>query len=59
VMPDNAISNLKGIVIRTIKTPFSAMKNGMGVKLLERDAMFKDLIESFDTGRNTGVSSQK
>jgi hypothetical protein len=35
------------------------MKNGMGVKLLEKDAMFKNLIESFDTGRNTGVSSQK
>jgi hypothetical protein len=46
VMPDNTISNLKGIVIRTIKTPFTSMKNGMGVKLLEKDATFMDFVES-------------
>jgi len=46
VMPDNTISNLKGIVTRTIKTPFTSMKNGMGVKLLERDVKFMDFLES-------------
>ena len=46
VMPNDAISNLKGIVVRTIKTPFSTMKNGMGVRLLEKDAVFIDFLES-------------
>jgi hypothetical protein len=48
VMPDNTISNLKGIVIRTIKTPFTSMKNGMGVKLLEKDVTFVDFVESLN-----------
>jgi hypothetical protein len=46
VMPDDRISNLKGLVIRTIKTPFTTMKNGMGVKLVEKDAVFMDFVES-------------
>lgn len=49
VMPDNTISNLKGIVTRTIKTPFTSMKNGMGVKLLEKDVVFMDFIELLST----------
>ena len=49
VMPDNTISNLKGIVTRTIKTPFTSMKNGMGVKLLEKDVIFMDFIKSLST----------
>jgi hypothetical protein len=49
VMPDNTISNLKGIVTRTIKTPFTSMKNGMGVRLLEKDVVFMDFIESLST----------
>lgn len=48
VMPDDTISNLKGIVIRTIKTPFTSMKNGMGVKLLEKDVAFVNFVESLD-----------
>ena len=48
VMPDNTISILKGIVIRTIKTPFTSMKNGMGVKLLEKDVTFVNFVESLD-----------
>jgi hypothetical protein len=36
VMPDNKISLLKGVVKRTIKTPLSSMKNGMGVELMEK-----------------------
>lgn len=46
VMPDDGISHLKGVVVRTIKTPFSAMKNGMGVRLLEKDAVFMNFLES-------------
>ena len=57
-MPDNAVSNMKGIVVRTIKTSFSAMKNGMGVKLLERDAVFNKFMESFIAGKFTGTPSQ-
>ena len=49
VMPSNKISDLKGIVTRTIKTPFTSMKNGMGIKILEKDTIFVDFIESLST----------
>jgi hypothetical protein len=56
IMPDNKISNLKGIVTRTIKTPFSSVKNGMGVQLLEKDATFLNLIKSLHPGERTEAS---
>jgi len=46
VMPDNKISLLKGVVKRTIKTPLSSMKNGMGVELLEKDPIFENFVKS-------------
>ncbi len=46
VMPDNRISLLKGIVKRTIKTPLSSVKNGMGVELLEKDPIFENFVKS-------------
>jgi PilZ domain len=56
IMPDNKISKLKGIVMRTIKTPFSSIKNGMGVQLLEKDVTFLNLINSLYTGERTEAS---
>ncbi|OGW37206.1 MAG: hypothetical protein A2Y97_11565 [Nitrospirae bacterium RBG_13_39_12] len=47
VMPDNKTSFLRGIVRRSIKTPMSTLKNGMGVELLEKDAVFTDFMKSF------------
>jgi hypothetical protein len=48
VMPDNRISLLKGIVKRTIKTTLSSMKNGMGIELMEKDAIFVNFLQSFN-----------
>ncbi|MEW6569561.1 MAG: PilZ domain-containing protein [Nitrospirota bacterium] len=48
VMPDNRLSRLKGIVRRTIKTPVSTIKNGMGIELIERDETFMNLVSSFN-----------
>lgn len=47
VMPDGKISSLKGLVRRTIKTPMSTLKNGMGVELIEKDAAYINFLKSF------------
>lgn len=47
VMPDGKTSSLKGLVRRTIKTPMSTLKNGMGVELLEKDAAYINFLKSF------------
>lgn len=55
VMPDNRISLLKGIVKRTIKTPLTSVKNGMGVELTEKDPIFINFIQSIkDDSEITG-----
>lgn len=46
MMPDGTASILKGIVRWAVKTPLTSMKNGMGVELLEQDAIFKNFLES-------------
>jgi hypothetical protein len=47
MLPDNTISSLKGIVRRTIKTPITTMKNGMGVELIWQDAKYQNFIKPF------------
>ncbi len=47
VMPDGKTSSLKGLVRRTIKTPMSTLKNGMGVELIEKDAAYINFLKSF------------
>ncbi len=53
VLPDGRISFLKGIVKRTFKTPISALKNGMGVEITEKDEIFSDFIKAFVLKRET------
>jgi len=48
VMPDNTVCRLKGVVKRTLKTPMSSMKNGMGIELTEKDRAYLNFIESFN-----------
>jgi Tfp pilus assembly protein PilZ len=48
VMSENKVCRLKGIVKRTVKTPMSSMKNGMGIELTEKDAAYLNFLESFD-----------
>jgi Tfp pilus assembly protein PilZ len=57
VMPDNTICRLKGVVKRTVKTPVSSMKNGMGIELTEKDAAYLNLMESFDEEKETGTET--
>jgi hypothetical protein len=47
VMPDGKTSSLKGLVRRTVKTPMSTLKNGMGVELIEKDAAYINFLKSF------------
>lgn len=47
VMPDGKKSFLKAVVRRTIKTPMSTLKNGMGVELVEKDAAYINFVRSF------------
>ncbi len=47
VLPDRKISRLKGIVRRTIKTPVTTMKNGMGIELIEKDQNYIDFFKDF------------
>ena len=46
IMPDGTVSFLKGIVRWASKTPL-AIKNGMGIELLEKDTTFINFINSF------------
>jgi hypothetical protein len=47
MLPDNTVSVLKGIVRRTVKTPLTTMKNGMGVELTHWDAKYQNFIKAF------------
>jgi hypothetical protein len=55
VMPGGKVSFLKGLVKRTIKTPMSSLKNGMGIELTEKDAIYINFVKSFseETDRDT------
>jgi hypothetical protein len=58
VMPDRKISFLKGLVRRTIKTPMSSLKNGMGIELIEKDATYINFIKSFTEETETKTDSE-
>jgi hypothetical protein len=49
-LPSNAVSCIKGIVRRTVRTPFSAMKNGMGIEIIEKDEAYGHFIKSIRGG---------
>ena len=46
LLPNNRVSFLKGIVRRTVRTPISSIKNGMGIEITEKDATFTDFVKS-------------
>jgi PilZ domain len=59
-LPDGKESRLKGSVRRAMKTPIAAMKNGMGIELIEKDRNYADFITSFSdsSGNDPGVSAR-
>ena len=46
LLPSNKVSCLKGIVKRTVRTPFSSMKNGMGIEIIQKDAAYAHYIKT-------------
>jgi len=59
MMPDESISHLKGIVKRTVKTPLTAVKNGMGVELFQQDDSFLSFVRSYREGQETEPAPEK
>jgi Tfp pilus assembly protein PilZ len=59
MMPDQSISHLKGIVKRTIKTPLTAVKNGMGVELFQKDEPFLSFVRSYGEVQETEPAPEK
>jgi Tfp pilus assembly protein PilZ len=59
MMPDQKISHLKGIVKRTVKTPLTAVKNGMGVELTQQDQAFLNFVRSYGEGQKTEPAPEK
>ncbi len=47
-LPDSSMMRLQGRVRRTFKTSISAMKNGMGIELIEPCPEYLSFIEAFD-----------
>jgi hypothetical protein len=45
-LPTQILCHLKGVVRRTLKTPLSTLKNGMGVELIERDRNYIEFLKS-------------
>ena len=45
-LPDGNSSKLRGTVRRALKTAVVSLKNGMGVELMEKDAIFENFIQS-------------
>ena len=46
LLPNDRVSFLKGVVRRTVRTPISAIKNGMGIEITQKDKIFTDFVKS-------------
>ena len=46
LLSNDRISFLKGVVRRTVRTPISAIKNGMGIEITQKDETFTDFVKS-------------
>jgi len=58
-LPGNRVSFLKGIVKRTVRTPISTMKNGMGIEIIEKDETFIDFVKSIIGERKENVVEEQ
>ena len=54
-LPDSKVCRVKGIVKRTIKTPLSVVKSGMGIELqnIGKDSCYIEFLETFVIDRDT------
>jgi ribosomal protein S27E len=58
-LPDGSISNLKGCVRNSMKTPIAPMKNGMGIELTEKDSVYINFILSVYPDQVDVAAAQK
>ncbi len=60
-LPDGKLSRLKGRVRRSIRTPISTLKNGMGVELIEKDSNYINFVKTMGINgdRDSTSSAQK
>jgi len=56
-LPDGTISKVKGIVKRSVRTPISTIKNGMGVEIIERDSAYMNLVDEIKSNDSNGGTS--
>ena len=47
-LPNETDCQLKGVVRRSMKTPFVSLKNGMGIELISRDHNYVTFLREFD-----------
>ena len=59
IVAADQVSRLKGIVRRSVKTPLSTKKNGMGIELTEKDAVFMNFLKSHIEESVTGPRDEK
>jgi Tfp pilus assembly protein PilZ len=58
-LPGNRVSFLRGIVRRTVRTPISTMKNGMGIEIIEKDKTFTDFVKSIIGERKDNMAEEQ
>lgn len=58
-LPDHTSAHATGVVRRTIKSPFSSEKNGMGIEFIEKDENFAAFLEAsgITAGQHPGETS--
>ncbi len=57
-LPNGEISKIRGRVIRTVRTQLQAMKNGMGIEIIEKDASYINLVNALQTESDGGFSGE-
>lgn len=56
-LPDGTLSRVKGKVKRSIRTPISTFKNGMGIEIIEKDSAYVTLVKKILTTEGDGGST--
>jgi hypothetical protein len=46
LLPDNTRASLRGVVVRTIKSPLKTGENGMGISLITQDEIYARFVQT-------------
>ncbi len=58
-LADAGISQLRGRVVRAMKTPGISINNGMGIVLLEKDSLFTSFVKTFSPDNKEEDTAEK